>query len=252
MTRAKIDQGGGDGIGQADVFRPRPGTDTWIFDLDDTLYPRSSGLHEQMLVRVIRFIQELIGCDEVEAARLHAHYYETYGTSLVGLSRHHGVEPADFLTFVHQIDITPIGRGEGLAEALAGLSGRRLVFTNGSRRHAERILAHLGVADLFEGICDIEACGFVGKPSPEAFRALLADHAVEPDTAIMFDDREVNLSAAASLGMQTVLIGSEAAVPAGLGSHIHGYTHHLPHFLSAFLPAEGAVSGSRRSPVSTH
>ncbi len=185
----------------------RPDTDTWIFDLDDTLYPRASGLHEQMRMRVVRFIQELIGCDAEAAASLHAEYYHRYGTSMIGLSRHHGVQPMDFLAFVHEIDLAALDVTGVPADALAALPGRRLVFTNGSAAHARRILSHLRIDDLFDGICDIEACAFVGKPAREAYDAFLSRHEVDPLRSVFFDDREVNLRVPFDLGMQTVLIG---------------------------------------------
>ena len=182
------------------------GIDTWIFDLDDTLYPRDSGLYEQMLARVIELIQTAVGLDAVEAGRLHAEYYDRYGTSMIGLSRHHGIPPQRFFDFVHQVDLTAIGEGHHLRTALAALPGRRIVFTNGSRLHAQRVLQQLELTKLFSGICDIEACEFVGKPSRSAYEMLIRQHDIEPSCTMMFDDRAVNLQAAFELGLKTVLV----------------------------------------------
>jgi len=145
--------------------RLRSGTDVFVFDLDDTLYPRSYGLHEQMRLRVVRFIQGLTGCDAEKAAALHAHYYAIYGAVIVGLVRHHGIKPVDFLDFVHDIDVTSLLPSAELATALVALPGRRLIFTNGPAWHADRVLGRLGVRALFEAVCDIEASGFVAKPA---------------------------------------------------------------------------------------
>ncbi|MBJ3777395.1 pyrimidine 5'-nucleotidase [Acuticoccus mangrovi] len=203
--------------------------DTFVFDLDDTLYRRSSRLHEAMIDRVVMFIQEIAG-DETTARALHKTYYERYGASLVGLMKHHDVDPLDFIGFVHEVDLSPIGRGEGLADALERVPGRRLIFTNGSRRHAERVLAHLGIAHLFEAVCDIEACDFVGKPSPAAFQTLMRDHAVDPHRAVMFDDRLPNLLTAHQIGMHTVLIDEHGtSEPA---DHVHATAAEIAEFLS--------------------
>lgn len=230
-------QDAGEGGGARTPLRLRDEIDTWVFDLDDTLYPRTAGLYEQMHGRVVLFIQGLVGCDAAEAAALHAQYYERYGTSLIGLNKHHGVAPQDFLAFVHDIDITPVGSGAALAAALARLPGRRLVFTNGSVRHARRILTHLGVADLFEAVCDIEACNYVGKPARAAYETLLADHKVDPARSIMFDDRPVNLQVPHALGMQTVLVTGGRQLPGADGAHVHGEAQDVPSFLDRAFPA---------------
>lgn len=217
----------------------RPGTDTWIFDLDDTLYLRSSGVHEQMRLRVVRFIQDLIGCDAAAAAALHAEYYERYGTSMGGLTRHHGVRPLDFLEFVHAVDLSVVDAAESLKSAIAALPGRRLVFTNASTAHARRVLSHLQIADLFDDICDIECCGFIGKPEQAAYDVLLARHDIDPERSIFFDDREVNLRIPFQLGMQTVLVvdpGDVAAI-----SHAHAFTEDVPRFLAGLLARRDVV-----------
>jgi putative hydrolase of the HAD superfamily len=182
------------------------GIDTWIFDLDDTLYPRASGLHEQMLARVIELIQTSTGLDAAQAGRLHADYYDRYGTSMIGLFRHHGVAPQRFLDFVHQVDLVAIGNGDRLRNRLAALPGRRIVFTNGSRRHTQRVLKQLELTELFVAICDIESSNFIGKPARAAYETLLRHHNVEPSRAMMFDDRAVNLRVAFELGLKTVLV----------------------------------------------
>lgn len=217
----------------------RPGTDTWIFDLDDTLYLRSSGVHEQMRLRVVRFIQDLIGCDATAAAALHAEYYERYGTSMVGLARHHGVRPLDFLEFVHAIDLSGVEVTDALRKAIAALPGRRFVFTNASTAHARRVLSHLQIADLFNDICDIECCGFIGKPEQAAYDVLLARHDIDPERSIFFDDREVNLRIPFELGMQTVLVVDQG--DAASASHVHTFTEDVPRFLAGLVMRRDVV-----------
>jgi putative hydrolase of the HAD superfamily len=217
----------------------RPGTDTWIFDLDDTLYLRSSGLHDQMRLRVVRFIQNLIGCDAEAAGALHADYYQRYGTSMVGLARHHGVKPLDFLSFVHAVDLDNVLATETLKDALAALPGRRLIFTNASTAHARRILAHLQVADLFDDICDIELCGFIGKPERAAYETLLARYDVAPERTVFFDDRDVNLRIPFDLGMQTVLVDEQG--DAADFEHVHAQTGDVASFLAGLLAMRDVV-----------
>ncbi|QRG07773.1 pyrimidine 5'-nucleotidase [Xanthobacter dioxanivorans] len=223
-------------------IRLRPDIDTFVFDLDDTLYPHSAGLYEQMRLRVVRFIQELTGCEAQAAADLHAHYYARYGTSLIGLQRHHGVHPSDFLGFVHEIDLAAVGPRAELTAALAALPGRRLVFTNGSARHAARLLDHLGIAGLFDAVCDIEACSYIGKPGREAYETLIDRHAVVPARAIMFDDRAVNLAVPHDLGMQTVLIGDH-----GL-AEMPDHAPHVHFRADDLTPVLQAIGAGRRPP----
>lgn len=219
------------------AFRLRPDTDIFVFDLDDTLYPRGAGLHAQMLRRVVLFIQELTGCGAEEAAALHARYYADYGTSLVGLQRHHGIRPQDFLDFVHDIDLAALDAGASLGAALAALPGRRLVFTNGSAAHAERVLARLGIADLFEGVCDIAACAYVGKPERAAYDTFLARHGVAPGRAVMFDDRAVNLAVPHAVGMQTVLIGDHGLPDPADADHVHFRADEIASVIADILAA---------------
>lgn len=212
----------------------RRDADIWIFDLDDTLYPRASGLREQMNARILHLIEESTGYAPDRALALHRDYVARYGTSLVGMARHHGVAPETFLSFVHEIDLSPIQADAPLAAALAALPGRRIVFTNSARHHTERILERLGVGSLFEAVCSIESCGFIGKPDRVASEILCADFGIDPDRAVMFDDRTVNLKAPFDLGMRTVLVDCEGQ--AASAPHIHRSTDNLSLFLSSLFP----------------
>jgi putative hydrolase of the HAD superfamily len=180
--------------------------DTWVFDLDDTLYPRSIGLHNQMKRRVVLFIADHMKIDHAAAEAVHLDYYERYGATLQGLIDLHGVAPRAFLDFIHDIDLTVLGRNEGLIAALRALPGRRIVFTNASRGHAVAALQAMGMSDLFDAIASIEDSDFVGKPHLSAFSGFLVTHGVDPRTSAMFEDRAGNLLVPHELGMKTVLV----------------------------------------------
>jgi putative hydrolase of the HAD superfamily len=216
---------------------------TWAFDLDDTLYPYGFGLHRQMKDRVVAFISRLLGIGQGEAEKVHLNYYDHYGATLQGLVELHNVSPWEFLDFVHDIDLSRLGPDVKLRAALAALPGRRIVFTNGSCSHAEAVLAVLQIKDLFESVCHIENCGFVGKPQPSAYEAFVSLCAVHASKTAMFDDRIKNLVIPSQLGMRTVLVipaGAETPVDAP-GSFASDFiTNDLASFL---MNVAGALNG---------
>jgi putative hydrolase of the HAD superfamily len=228
------------------VRRPRPGplphVAVWIFDLDNTLYPASCRLFDQVDQRIGRFVAEYFALDPVAARALQKRYFREYGTTLRGLMTEHGVDPHDFLDYVHRIDHSPVASNPALEVALGRLEGRKLIFTNGSRSHAERVMQRLGVAHHFEGVFDVAAADFVPKPEPACYRALLARHGVEPTAAAMIDDIPRNLEPAHALGMTTVWLMTETdyAQVGGEGAHIHHRTPDLVAFLEAVLAARTA------------
>jgi putative hydrolase of the HAD superfamily len=189
--------------GRRDTFAH---VDTWVFDLDDTLYPRSIGLHDQMKRRVVLFIAEQMKIDHAAAEAVHLDYYQRYGATLHGLIDLHGIAPRDFLDFIHDIDLSVLGRNEALIAALRALPGRRIVFTNASRGHAVASLEVMGMSDLFDAIASIEDSDFQGKPHLSAFSGFLDAHGVDPLTSAMFEDRPGNLVVPHELGMKTVLV----------------------------------------------
>ena len=184
----------------------RGAVSAWLFDLDNTLYPAGCRLFEQIERRMTDYICRRLGLDQAGAHQLRRRYWQAHGTTLRGLMTHHGVDSAEFLDFVHDIDLSVVAPAPRLDQALAALGGRKLVFTNGSLAHAERVLARLGVGHHFEAIFDIAAADFVPKPEPAAYQRLIARHGVEPDRAVMFDDIAINLRPAAELGMTTVWV----------------------------------------------
>jgi putative hydrolase of the HAD superfamily len=183
---------------------------TWIFDLDNTLYPPECDLFALIDDRMQAFVQRKTGLGPVEARALQKKYYHEHGTTLAGLMANHGIHHREFLDEVHEISLDKLEPDPELDRALARLPGRRLVFTNGSERHARRVLDKLGITERFEEVFDIEACALIPKPEPEAFRRLMAAHAVVPATSAFFEDLERNLEPAAALGMTTVLVGPRA------------------------------------------
>ncbi|MGZ8363084.1 MAG: pyrimidine 5'-nucleotidase [Caulobacteraceae bacterium] len=212
--------------------------DTWIFDLDNTLYPAECDLFALIDDRMQAFVQRKTGLGPTEARALQKKYYHEHGTTLAGLMALHGVDPREFLDEVHEISLDRLTPDPELGPGLARLPGRRLVFTNGSTRHAERVLGALGVDHLFDEIFDIEACDLIPKPSPGAFDRLVRRHGVTPESAAFFEDLERNLAPAAALGMTTVLVGAHAQ--ASQAGFVHHRTGRLPPFLNAARVREAA------------
>jgi putative hydrolase of the HAD superfamily len=182
------------------------GLEAWVFDLDNTLYPASCSLFPQIDRRMRQFIGEALRLTGDEALALQKRYYREYGTTLRGLMLVHGIEPDEFLAYVHDIDTTVLSPAPRLAAALAALPGRRIVFTNGSERHALNVLGRLGLTDHFEGIFDIRAAGYIPKPNPESYALMARRHAVTLSLAAMFEDVARNLAPAAAAGMTTVWV----------------------------------------------
>ncbi|MDR3376477.1 MAG: pyrimidine 5'-nucleotidase [Ancalomicrobiaceae bacterium] len=185
--------------------------DTWIFDLDNTLYPAQSNLFGQIDDRIRAFVSRELGLSLEEAHKLQKDLYRRYGTSLRGLMTEHGVAPAPFLDYVHDIDHSVLDADPRLAKAIASLPGRRFIMTNGTRQHAEKTAAQLGIAQHFDDIFDIVAAELVPKPSAEAYRMFFSLHAIDPARAAMFEDLSRNLAVPHANGLRTVLVVPKGA-----------------------------------------
>ena len=183
--------------------------ETWIFDLDNTLYPHHVNLWQQVDERIRDYIAEFLKVTHEEAFRLQKDYYRRYGTSMRGLMTVHGMQPDDFLDFVHQIDHSPLEPNPALGRAITRLPGRKLILTNGTRRHAQAVLARLKLERHFEDVFDIVAAELEPKPSPQTYARFLKAHAVDPARAAMFEDLARNLEVPHALGMTTVLVVPE-------------------------------------------
>jgi putative hydrolase of the HAD superfamily len=183
----------------------------WIFDLDNCLYPASTGLFGLIDERMGAYIERLLGCDPTEAKRVQKAHFHEHWTTLAGLMNEHGIDPRHFLADVHDIDLGRVKSDERLARLLARLPGRRFVFTNGDAPYARRVLEAIGVHDQFDELHDIHASGYRPKPDPHGYRLLCERFGIDPKHALLVDDMAQNLGPAKILGMTTVWVdnGSE-------------------------------------------
>lgn len=221
--------------------------DCWIFDLDYTLYPPACGLFGQIDVRMGEFIVNLLGCDAQEARRVQKMYFHDHGTTLAGLMHYHAIDPGEFLEFVHDVDMSVLNQAPRLADRLMALPGRRLIFTNGDRPYAERVLAALGLTECFEGMWDVTAMHYRPKPEPSAYTGLIEAFGFDPARAVFVEDSARNLPPAKALGMQTVWIdcASEWGDRAKDDAAIDLVIDDLPRWLDTLAPelASNAVLG---------
>ncbi|MEJ2470765.1 MAG: pyrimidine 5'-nucleotidase [Desulfuromonadales bacterium] len=182
--------------------------DVLIFDLDNTLYPAEKQLFGLIDVRINRYMTEVVGIPGPEVDILRRQYWRLYGVTLQGLIRHHGVDPEDYLDYVHDVDVTSrLAPDPVLRQALIDLPQRKAVFTNGSLCHASRVLAALGIADIFQDVYDIRVADYQPKPWTEPYLAVLKALCTPAERCIMIEDSRPNLETAKKLGMGTVLIG---------------------------------------------
>jgi putative hydrolase of the HAD superfamily len=213
--------------------------DSWIFDLDNTLYPAKADLFALIDVKMGEYIQALLGCDPVIARQTQKRYFMEHGTTLSGLMADHGTDPHHFLEYVHDISMERLTVDADLNASIAALPGRRLIFTNGDGPYARRVLDKLGLGDAFELIHDIHACQYRPKPDPTGYADLCATHAIDPTRAAFFEDMARNLAPAKAIGMTTVWVnnGSEAG---DVGAHPDFIDYEIDH-LTPFL---GAITGA--------
>jgi putative hydrolase of the HAD superfamily len=182
---------------------------TWVFDLDNTLYPHHVNLWQQVDERIRDYIANFLKISQDEAFRLQKDYYKRYGTSMRGLMTEHGMQPDDFLDFVHEVDHSPLEPNPALGAAIERLPGRKLILTNGTRRHADAVLERLGLQAHFDDVFDIVAAALEPKPSSLTYDRFLAAHGVDAARSAMFEDLARNLAVPHALGMTTVLVVPE-------------------------------------------
>ena len=183
--------------------------ETWVFDLDNTLYPHHL-LWQQVDDRIRAYVAEFLKVSKDEAFRVQKDYYKRYGTTMRGLMTEHGLDPDAYLDYVHQIDHSPLEPNPALGAALEKLPGRKLILTNGTRKHADAVMRRLEIHQHFEDVFDIIAAELEPKPALATYERFLVQHAVDPTKAAMFEDLARNLEAPHALGMTTVLV-----VPSG-------------------------------------
>ena len=222
--------------------------ETWVFDLDNTLYPHHLNLWQQVDERIRDYIVDFLKITRDEAFRLQKDYYRRYGTTMRGLMEEHGLEPDQFLEIVHRIDRSPLKPDPALGAAIAKLHGRKFILTNGTRHHAEEVMRRLEIDKHFDDVFDIKAAELEPKPRPLVYERFLARHTVDPKAAAIFEDLARNLEVPHALGMTTVLV-----VPAGAGvvlreewelagrdaAHVDHVTDDLAGFLRGVAEARG-------------
>jgi len=221
----------------------------WVFDLDNTLYPHHSNLFSQIDVKMTAYVQDLLGLERDEARKLQKDLYREYGTTLNGLMARHGIDPDDFLRKVHDIDYSWVDPNPRLGAAIRALPGRKFIFTNGDRGHAERAATRLGILDDFDDIFDIVAAELKPKPVRETYDRFVALHAVAGPNAVMFEDLARNLIVPKLLGMKTVLVVPNNFEPTfseiwerdpDQTDHVDYVTDDLASFLELVAPATRA------------
>lgn len=203
--------------------------DTWVFDLDNTLYDAETHVFVEISARMSRFVARYLGIPESEANQIRKDFFLKYGTTLRGLMTEHGLQPDAFLKEVHDIDLSRVPSCAITREYLSHLPGRKIIFTNAPRYFAETMIAHLGISGHFEGIFAIEDAEYWPKPSLDTYHSFLKKHRVAAKAACMFEDMEINLKPAYDLGMTTVWFHGLNEVP-----H-HPHVHHKAKKLSDWL-----------------
>lgn len=209
--------------------------DVWVFDLDNTLYPRDCDLFAQIDVKMKAFVANLLGIDPEDAYKVQKQYFREHGSTLRGLMDNHGLAPQEFLDYVHDIDVSPVPPNPALDDVLHRLEGRKIIFTNGSVAHADNVVTRLGIGHHFEGVFDIHAADYKPKPARDAYTQFVQEYDFDPTRAVMLEDIARNLEPAHELGMTTVWVRSDhdhSAMGAD-GDHIHHVIDDLVPWLEA-------------------
>jgi putative hydrolase of the HAD superfamily len=236
--------------------------ETWVFDLDNTLYPHHLNLWQQVDDRIRAYVSDFLKVSKDEAFRVQKDYYKRYGTTMRGLMAEHGMKPDDYLEFVHQIDHSPLTPNPALGAALSSLPGRKLILTNGTRKHADAVMKKLEVHEHFEDVFDIVAAELEPKPSLKTYQRFLTRHDVDAARAAMFEDLARNLEAPHALGMTTVLVVPEGQrevfredweLEGRDAAHVDHVTDDLAGFLEKIVlrltsPAPPPTNRSRKAP----
>jgi putative hydrolase of the HAD superfamily len=203
---------------------------TWVFDLDNTLYPPGARLFDQISARMTEWVMRNLELARAEADALRRSYWAAHGTTLAGLMAEHGTEPGAFLDEVHAIDLGGLVPDPGLAAAIAALPGRCIVHTNADRRYAARVLQARGLSGLFDAVYGVEETGFIPKPGRAAFDRVIAADGYDPTAAAMFEDEARNLAVPHALGMRTVHVAAEPEAAPHVGhwtDDLTGFLHRL-------------------------
>jgi putative hydrolase of the HAD superfamily len=211
------------------------GIRTWVFDLDNTLYP-ARALYDEIGERMTRYIERKTGLDTAGALEIRERYFHQYGATVVGLVRHHDTDARDFLLDVHEADHSVLEPDDELRALIAALPGRRIIFTNGGGGHAQRVLESLRLSTLFEGVFDIEDAQLTPKPQRRCYETLLERYGIDAAEAILVEDTLRNLEPAHDLGFTTALVG--AVHPAPLPPYVDHHAEDVKALLRLALQPE--------------
>ncbi len=204
---------------------------TWVFDLDNTLYPPEAALFDQIEVKMTNWVMSALGVSKILADDIRRKYWEEYGTTLAGLMKEHNVDPAPYLHEVHDIDLSHLEIDQQLSDNIASLPGRKFVYTNGSAEYAGKVLEARGMQNVFDAVYGVEQAGFKPKPERAAFEKIFAIDGIQPAFAAMFEDDIRNLTAPHDMGMRTVHVAPKAIKR----DHIHYHTDNLTEFLKQLV-----------------
>jgi len=182
----------------------------WIFDLDNTLYRADVEFFSQIDEKITNYVSRYLALQPLKARALQKEYLAEYGTSLSGMMAVHGMDPAEFLDYVHDVDLTALKPDPALRTAIKNLPGKKWIFTNGSRGHAKNIATHLNLFDLFDGHFGIDDVDYIPKPERSSFIKFCDFFDIDPEKAIFFEDSVRNLEVPKYMGMATVLVASDA------------------------------------------
>lgn len=214
----------------------------WVFDLDNTLYPRTCDLFAQIDVLITKYVMDITGLPFAEARTLQKEHYRDHGTTLNGMMISHNIDPDHYLSKVHAIDYSPVQKHPELISAIKALPGRKFIFTNADIPHSIAVLEKLGGADLFDGMFDICAADYRPKPEQSAYDMFLNKFEIDPNKAVMFDDLQKNLKVPHQLGMRTVqVVAGEDFQHDQVDEwelaqdDNHPHVHHITSDLAAFL-----------------
>jgi len=181
----------------------------WVFDLDNTLYRADAEFFSQIDKKITQFISRYLALQPEKARYVQKEFLAEYGTSLSGMMAVHGMDPAEFLDYVHDVDLHMLDPDPQLREYIKALPGRKFIFTNGSKGHARNVAGHLNLFDLFDGHFGIEDVDYVPKPKRSSYIKFCDVFDIDPETAIFFEDNIRNLEAPKYMGMRTVLVTSD-------------------------------------------
>ena len=181
----------------------------WIFDLDNTLYSGKTKVFEQVDKKMSKYISDKLNISIDEAKKIQKNYFHKYNTTLNGMIKNHKINPEEFLESVHDINIDFLQKDLELAKEMEKLEGKKIIFTNGSRKHAINVTKRIGIDQYFDDIFDIVDSDFIPKPAIDPYKKLVEKHKIDPKLCVFVEDIARNLKPAYEMGMKTVWIENE-------------------------------------------